>query len=206
MKHALSTLKPTSLAEAQPIPRKLIAEVFDRLKAQLGGKMADLYAGADLRLVQDEWAAGLAGYHPTELERGVASCRERAFAPTLGEFLRLCRPAVDPEYAWLEAADCLRQRDAGESGDWSHPAVWRAASQMAPEVRSGNWRSHRTRWTYTLRKEFAQGWGEAPPKPLPAVTHNARTRGPTPAEREAMSRLSAMRAGSRAARIPGGAE
>ncbi|WP_423454298.1 hypothetical protein [Ottowia sp. VDI28] len=190
MKHALSTLNPTSLAEARPIPRKLIAEVFDRLQAQLGGKMADLYAGADLRLVQDEWGAGLAGFQPKEIERGVAMCRERAFAPTLGEFLRMCRPAVDPEYAWLEAGDCLRQRDAGLVGDWSHPAVWRAASKMGPEVRSGDWRAHRTRWTYNLRRELAAGWGEAPPRPLPAITHNATTRGPTPAERAAMASLS----------------
>lgn len=190
------TQKPGSSVDA-PAPRRVVARVFERLTAQLGAKVADLYAGADQRAVQDEWGAGLAGFHMQEIARGVAACRERVFAPTLGEFLRLCRPALDPEYAWLEAGDCLRQRDAGLVGDWSHPAVWRAASAMSHEVRGGDWRAHRTRWAYTLRRELEKGWGEIPPPPPARIEHKPTLRGPTAEEREAMARMCAIaRAGA----------
>jgi len=185
----LSTQKPESLADARPIPRAWVARVFDRLTAQLGAKVADLYANADPRKVQAEWAAGLASYHEAEISRGIAACRERAFAPTLGEFLRLCRPALDPEWAWHEAGDCLRQREAGQVGDWSHPAVWRAACTMNTEVRSGDYQRHRTRWTYTLKREFAAGWGEGVKPPAMRIEHNVKTRGPTEAERAALASL-----------------
>lgn len=185
---------------AQPIPREWIARVFQRLTAQLGAKVADLYAGVPQAHVQAEWAAGLAGYHESEISRGVAACRERVFAPTLGEFLHLCRPALDPERAWLEAADGLRARDAGEVGQWSHPAVWRAATAMSVEVRGGEFRQHRTRWAYVLDQHLRAGWGEPVPPPQQRVGHKPLLRGPNEAERAALARLRGLvKFGGRAA-------
>jgi len=187
----LSTQKPASLPDARPVPKAWVAKVFDRLTGQLGTKVADLYAGMDTVVVQEEWAAGLAGYHPEEIARGIAACRERTFAPALGEFLKLCRPCLDAEWAFYEAADCLRQRDAGEVGDWSHPAVWRAACSMGTEVRSGDWKANRTRWTYTLKRELAAGWSEIA-KPAMRIEHNAKVRGPSESERAAIESLRGM--------------
>src|SRR5690606_29526160 len=130
-----------------------------------------------------------AGYHECEIARGIAACRERTFAPTLGEFLKMCRPALDPEWAFYEAGDGLRQRDAGTIGDWSHPAVWRAACALSHEVRSGDFRAHRTRWTYTLKREFAAGWGEGVKPPAMRIEHTAKVRGPTEKERAAIEAL-----------------
>jgi len=167
----LSTFLPASLTDALPIPLTWAAEIFERLSAQLGTKIADLFAGVDPKLVQAEWAAGLAGFHKAEIARGIAACRERVFAPTLGEFLRLCRPSLDPEWAWYEAGDGLRRRDDGEMGDWSHPAVWRAACVMSSEVRGGDYQRHRTRWVYTLKREFSAGWGDGVKPPLVQIAH-----------------------------------
>lgn len=186
----LSTQKPASLAEAQPLPRAWVARVFERLNAQLGTKMADLYGGSTPELLQAEWAMGLAGYHEREIMRGLSKTAERVFAPTLGEFLQLCRPALNAEWAFFEAGDCLRQRDAGEVGDWSHPAVYRAACLMSPEVRSGDWKVNRTRWTYTLEREFSRGWGDEVPAPVKQLGHEpAKRRAPTDAERAALDAL-----------------
>lgn len=185
----LSTPNPASLADASPVPRRWVARVFERLTAQLGAKVADMWVGVNERTVQEEWGAGLAGFHETEIQRGIAACRERAFAPTLGEFLRLCRPALDPEWAFYEAADGLRQRDEGQIGAWSHPAVWRAACSMGMEVRSGDWKAHRTRWTYALKRELAAGWGGGVKPPAMRIDHTVTVRGPTAKEREALASL-----------------
>ena len=159
---ALSMPMPAWSGELTPMQQQAIGNLFDSLNAQLGAKMADLYAGVPAQTVQSEWAAGLSGFRRSEIERGLSACRTRAFAPTLGEFTRMCRPALDPEFAWLEAGHCLRQRDAGQVGDWTHPAVYRAACVMSMEVRSGDWKAYRKRWEWTLQREIAQGWSEVP--------------------------------------------
>lgn len=200
---ALSMPNPASSAEPAPAPRRWVARVFERLGGQLGAKVADLYANQNPEAVQEEWAAGMAGLHPEEIARGIAACRERVFAPTLGEFLNLCRPGLNPEWAWHEAADCLRQRDAGQRGDWSHPAIWRTACTMSPEVRGGDYQRNRTRWIYTLRREFAAGWGDGVPPPAMRVTHNAAVRGPGAKEREALASLRNLHVKSAAASAAG---
>lgn len=176
----------------QPIPREWVARVFQRLTAQLGAKVADLYAGVPQAHVQAEWAAGLAGYHDAEIARGVAACRTRVFAPTLGEFLRLCRPALDPERAWLEAQDGLQARDRGEAGNWTHPAVWRAAVAMSAEVRGGEFAKHRLRWTRVMEQQLAAGWRADVPAPPVRVEHQPALRGPTPDERAALEKIKTL--------------
>lgn len=176
---ALSTsTQPSSPTE--PLPQRWVARIFDRLTAQLGAKVADLYAGVPAGNVQSEWAGALSGFHPSEIDRGLRACQTRPFAPTLGEFTRLCRPALDAEFAYLEAGHCLRQRDAGQVGDWTHPAVYRAACEMSLEVRRGDYREVRKRWEWTLARELAAGWSEIPEPPL-KIAADVRT-GPPPAE------------------------
>jgi hypothetical protein len=196
MTTALSMSNPAS-SDAKSLPQSWTVRIFDRLSGQLGSKMADLYSGVPAETVQAEWAAALAEYHPNEIARGLAACSERSFAPVLGEFLRLCRPALDPEWAFYEAADGLRQRDAGEVGNWSHPAVWRAACTMGSEVRAGDWKAHRSRWTYTLRREFDAGWGDIP-APAIRIGHEVKAGGPpSAAQRAELARMRDLLASSR---------
>jgi hypothetical protein len=187
---ALSTSKPTSLAE--PIPQRWVARIFDRLTAQLGAKVADLYAGVPAENVQAEWAEALAGFAPAEIERGVRACQTRIFAPTLGEFLRLCRPGLDPELAWFEACEGMRAREAGELGEWTHPAVYRAAGQFAFELKTSSLQPVRRRWEWILQREFAKGWGEDVKPPLQQIEHKPALRQPTEHERKALAELRAM--------------
>ena len=159
----------------------MVEHVFDRLKGQFGGKLADLWAPVlhvpaarpgdpqplDVpNIVEREWMDGLAGFRRHELERGCTACSDgRIFPPTLGEFKLLCRPCLDPEWAWHEARECLLQRDRGEIGDWSHPAVFYAAIGMSSQVRSGDWRKHKTQWTRNLQGSLSKGWREIPQVP-----------------------------------------
>lgn len=136
-------------------------------------------SSVDRRLMIDEWTRGLVavGITPAELERGLAACRTARFAPSLGEFCQLCRPSLDPEVAWIEAERGLRARERGEVGVWSHPAVWRAACAMSHEIRGGAFKACRKRWEYTLRQEFANGWGGDVPPVAKRIEHRPAVSG-----------------------------
>lgn len=130
-------------------------------------------------LAKEEWALALADFKPVEIARGLDETAKRKFTPTLGEFANLCRPCLDPEWAFREAEHCMRQRDAGYVGDWSHPAVWRTASTLALEVRQSEYGKVKTRWSFLLKAELAKGWGEAVPQPPLRVSHDAAPVGGT---------------------------
>ena len=185
----LSTSSDTSSAECRSIPESWVEAIFTRLSAQLGAKVADLWGGVPPHTVKAEWAEALSGYHPAEIRRGLKACQTRAFAPTLGEFLRLCRPALDPEVAWVEAQAGMQQRAQGEAGEWSHPAVFRAAREFHHELRIGHYRQHRKTWEWRLEKEFRKGWQQDVQMPCQAIGHQPTTRGPSSAERERLTNL-----------------
>lgn len=175
MKTAISQLSTSNLASSPerqgpvstPLNGEQVGQVFKRLQAQLGAKLADLYAGVKPEDVRQEWAAALGGYRNEEIIRGLDACRTRAFAPNLGEFLNLCRPALDPEIAWMEALDGIKARAAGERGEWSHPAVFRAAQSFVFELRSKSFKECKKNWAFVLQREFSRGWiKDVPEAPL----------------------------------------
>lgn len=178
---ALSTFKPgPSATDAAPVPALAPAplkRLFDALHVTLNVKFDDLFAGGDDLAVMQEWAKALAGYRGDEIRRGLSTPWK--FAPTLGEFMIACRPALDPEAAWLEARRCLAQRDAGHIGDWTHPAIWRAACTMSPAVRTGEYQQHRARWKDELATELRAGWKEGvPPVPPKLELHPGKPADP----------------------------
>lgn len=176
---SLSTYRPeSSQTLSKPLSAQAVAVIFDSLKGQLGGKVADLWNGTAPNLIEQEWSRALAGFRRHELQRGIDACATRVFAPTLGEFAQLCRPCLNHEWAWLEAGEGLRARDDGAMGEWSHPAVYFAAIEMGPEVRAGDWHKSRTKWTRMLIRELAKGWREVP-APAMRVQHDAKV-GPPP--------------------------
>lgn len=171
------------------LPTRLISDLFDRIHAILGDRFFDFYKGADPDVFRDEWGASLADFKPIELERGLVQMSRQKFVPTLGEFSQWCRPALDPEYAFHEAHACLMQRDKGLRGDWSHPAVWRAACALSMEVRQQDYAKVRTRWKLTLEREMAGGWGEAIPEPSLRLNDSRKTRPPTDEERRKIRKM-----------------
>jgi hypothetical protein len=183
-------------SEKECLPQAWVEAIFMRLSAQLGAKVADLWGGVPPAAVKAEWAQGLAGFSPSEIKRGLSSCQTRAFVPTLGEFVRLCRPAIDPEYAWVEAQAGMKQRTEGQVGDWSHPAVFRAARDFEQQLRSGTYRQFRREWERRLELEFKLGWGDDVPRPNAQLADQATTRSPNSNERMRLAELRAAFAGS----------
>lgn len=179
------TSPPTaSLDGVRPIPLRRIEDIFERLNAQLGKKFTDLWTSANPEHIKTEWADGLAGFRGREILRGLKACQIRVFAPTLGEFIRLCRPALDPEIAWLEARAGLQARRDGLLGEWSHPAVFRVSQIFPYELTNQSFKECRKSWEYRLQREFDKGWlDDVPPPPLQLEIKPATTRPPTAAER-----------------------
>lgn len=186
---ALSTWTPDLSLEQPAVPETWVEAIFTRLHAQLGSKVADLYAGVPAQAVKAEWAEALAGFDSREIRRGLKCCQTRVFAPSLGEFLRLCRPALDPEVAWLEAVAGTQLRAQGHVGDWSHPAVYRTAREFEHELRTGTYRQHRKSWEWRLELEFRKGWQQDVPKPPQTIQRQPATRGPSVQERERLTTL-----------------
>jgi hypothetical protein len=139
IQQALSTWKLGSSVEPAPIPQKWVARIFERLQAQLGTKVADLYAGVPSETVQEEWGRALADFHPAEIDRGLKACATRVFAPTLGEFCHALPPSTRSRGGLHRSGATVISpaRPRACTGDWSHPAVYRAATQMGHEVRMG---------------------------------------------------------------------
>lgn len=170
MARAMTTTSsmPTPALSAEA--HSAVAALFERLIGIFGKpKVAEMWAKADPVLVREQWASGLADLQPQEIDRGIAACRERLFVPNVGEFKRLCRPALDPELAYWEAERGLADRGRGEMGRWSHPAVYRAAVAMAQEVRAANLAACRRRWEWVLGRELEDGWGDGIPEPAKQI-------------------------------------
>lgn len=157
----------------------------------------------DMRLMISEWALGLADMRPEEIARGLGACRMRKFAPSLGEFAQLCRPAMDPEAAFYEAELGMSERNRGRRGLWSHPAIWRAACAMEQQVREGPYSAVKKRWEFTLGRELEAGWGEEVPGPRPRIEHPAPEQGVGPSE-EVRRQIDALLAGRRNRKNNGG--
>ena len=156
---------PVLSPDGTPVPTRWVEYLFARLAAILGGSMSNVYASADPDLVKAEWAEALAGFSADEVKRGLAATRTRRFAPNLPEFLHLCRPALDPELAWIEAEHGMASHTKGERFAWSHPAVYWAGRQFSFELRSSSYEQCRKRWAAALTAEFAKGAWATPADP-----------------------------------------
>jgi hypothetical protein len=180
------------------MPEEWIGRLFARLFAFYGSKLSEAYKHGDLSEVKRVWAEELVDYTKEELLRGLEACRRRPWPPTLPEFLLLCRPALDPARAWAEAQLGMEARRFGQDGEWTHPAVWRAARSIGTDALiSGDYRRHAARWETLLDRELARPRGEVPPawKQITAAP-------PTPVDpaiaRQNLDTLRAMVRGARA--------
>lgn len=148
---AASSQKPMaeSSTSPKPLPIAWIERVFERISAFYGSKFADLWRGCDIEGVKYVWAKELAGYSADEIARGIAACRTRDWPPTLPEFLKACRQALDYERAFIEAVEQMRRRNEGRDS-WSHPAVYWAAVKLGSDISAHPYQSIKGRWMAAL--------------------------------------------------------
>jgi hypothetical protein len=112
---------------------------------------------------------------PADVARGLAACqRDFDWPPSLAEFLKACRPALNVDTALDEAVEQMRLRDYGED-KWSHRAIfWTAVEIGAHDLASLSFSALRPRFERVLRElEQRTDLDPVPPRmpslPAPAV-------------------------------------
>ena len=141
----------------------LVAAIFDKMQLDYGKKFTDQWGATNPDSLSAHWVAELTGYTPREIKRGVASMDTRDWPPTLPEFKKLCRPPINEMTTYLEALAGLEARGKGEVGDWSHPAVYWAASLLRADLMSQTHAQIKDRWSSVLKAQMERGeWADIP--------------------------------------------
>ncbi|MFZ6690245.1 hypothetical protein [Undibacterium sp. SXout20W] len=143
-------------------------KLFKYMEACYGNRFLDMWINSDLDAVMHVWAVKLMQMTADELRRGRASLDSRDWPPTLPEFIKMCRPGLDPQVAYYEALEQGRAREEGRENIWSSPAIyWAWRSVGAFEFRNQSYQTLRVRWEKALADELGKGNWE--PIPLTAL-------------------------------------
>ena len=168
---------PTSLTSTDPLPTDWVTRLFDRMLVCFGKRFTDQWASPDPEKLVGYWAERLGGFSAAELKRGVEAMEKMDYPPTLPQFIKLCRPPIDPLAAYYEAVEGVTARERGEVGNWSHPAIfWASVAVGAYDLKGSTYSQIKQRWENALQAEIDKGLWVDIPEPLIAL--------PAPSRRE----------------------
>lgn len=139
------------------------------MQAYYGNKFLDMWRDGDMDSVKQMWANEMGKLTNEQLKRGFDSLITREWPPTLPEYIKLCKPSTDATKAYYEAVNGLAERQRGNLGDWSHPAIYWAATKLAFDLKSQPYSSIKARWEKTLSDEMDKGEWPAIPEPMIAL-------------------------------------
>jgi hypothetical protein len=147
--------------------RESVGVLIERMRAFWGKSFTDKWATLEPGQMLDIWTKALSGVSEIEFRRGVAKLMEFERPPSLPEFLKACRPEVNPLNAYYEALEGCRSRERGEVGTWSHPAIfWASVRVTAFELNTQSYSQIRQRWETALAAELAKDQWEPITAPL----------------------------------------
>jgi hypothetical protein len=150
------------------LPKKVVEWLFARMLSKWGKQFVDRWAIIDPDVLLIDWAKALHGLTELEFRRGVAKLDTFDWPPSQPEFLKACRPEVNPLTAYYEAIDGARSRERGEVGTWSHPAIFWASVRVSTfDLLSLSYSQIKARWEACLAAELEKGHWE--PIPAPAL-------------------------------------
>ena len=122
------------------------------------------------------------GITPQDIKAGLKACRKMFdWPPSISEFIKACKPAIDPTVAYYQALEQGQRRANGERGDWPSPAVyWAWVKIGAYDFNNVGFTALRQRWERALADECAKSsWPEIPdanvalPAPGESITSTA---------------------------------
>ena len=183
------TEQSSTSTEVNPMLRSVVTSLFDEMLLAYGKKFTDQWGAADPDRLADHWALKLSGYTPREIKRGIAALEGREWPPTLPEFKKLCRPAIDPLVAYYEAIAGIQERSKGEIGTWSHPAIFWASMPLSFDLNSQTYSQIRGRWEKSLSDQLEKGEWEPVPKVVLALAPPSK---PNLSKTEASKRLNEL--------------
>lgn len=104
------------------------------------------------------------GITPADVKTGLKVCRNRyGWPPSCAEFIQACKPHADAAAAYHEAVAGLEARGKGERGEWSHPAVFWAATLLQRDLMGQTYSAVKERWAAALNAQLARTeWAEIP--------------------------------------------
>lgn len=152
------------------------ALVVSEMRLMYGAKFGQQWQGLTPRELKDSWDQKLSGMSESEIRAGLVACLSREWPPTIPEFLRLCRPWMNPEVAYHEAVHGMSCRRRGEIGQWSHPAIyWAAVATGTHDLLNSTYGSIKARWEKAFSEELAKGSWHAIPEVREALPAPGQT-------------------------------
>ena len=131
----------------------LMDHLFNRMDGSYPHKWRSAFANAQaIQNWRESWAEGFTeeGMTMDEIKAGIVTCRKLYdWPPSLPEFLKACRPAIDSERAFIEAVEQMRLRDDGKDC-WSSPVVYWAAVSLGNDLRNNHYGAITKRWAAAL--------------------------------------------------------
>lgn len=163
----------------------LIDHLWNRLSGTYGGRwLKDFPDMQSIENWKEAWAEAFdeENLTPQDVAEGLRACRRMSpdWPPSVGEFIRACRPALEPEVAFYTAVAGMAARHNGEPGNWPHPAIfWAAVEVGAHDLQHCPYTTMKARWERSLNEVLARGeWKPIPAMvkalPAPVVTASSR--------------------------------
>jgi hypothetical protein len=105
-----------------------------------------------------------------EVAAGLKYCRKNLeWPPSIAEFVKACRPSINPLTAYYEAVAGCQARQRGEVGVWSHPAVYWASVPLSYDLLSQSYSQIKLRWEKSFEDQMNKGEWDEIKKPLVAL-------------------------------------
>lgn len=155
----------------QPIEKLDGQSIMDRLYNRLDGAYPHKWrSNFPSPEAIDNWSVSWAeafeqeGITLQEIANGLKACRSQfEWPPSCAEFIRACRPSVDPLVAYYEAVAGVQARARGEMGVWTSPAIYWAAMPLSFDLGAMSYSQIKSRWESALHEQISRGeWPDIP--------------------------------------------
>lgn len=158
--------------------KSMMDHLYNRLDGAYPNKWRSNFPGPD---AIDNWKCSWAeafeeeGITPNDIKAGLKACRSKYdWPPSCAEFIKACKPSVDPLVAYYEALAGIQARAKGEMGQWSHPAIYWAATQMSFDLNHQTYSQIKPRWERALSEQMDRGEWDEIKMPLVALPDASR--------------------------------
>lgn len=156
-----------------------IDHLFNRLDGAYPGKWRSMFPSPEsIRNWSESWVETFEenGIDFEMVKVGLKVVRSKyEWPPSVTEFVKACKPSIDPLKAYYEAVEGMRRRDAGEMGIWSSPAVfWAAVEVSAFDLKSMTYSAIRGRWEKSLDFQVSRNEWESIPVPMIAIPYEPK--------------------------------
>lgn len=144
--------------QQKQLPLSWVNRIFEIFIKTYGSEFEYKFGGTSNLELKVFWAEKLGGFDAVELKRGLDALSFEPKCPSLTRFMQLCRPALEPEAAWIEGQREYGNREAGRKFNFSHPAIfWAIAKVGENDFKTLKYEQIKERWKTALRDVFDYG-------------------------------------------------